>query len=144
VVLRSRAADKCKSGEVNDRIDDGFSAGVVEELVDGSGEVKPAGVDADDPGTTGLELGDERDVVGVILSVDVGLLEDDSNNRGVGGVDAGVRTEILVVPVEVGVDILKDNVRGDGVPDGLVGEKDGLRGEVTRRRGRAGGGGGEG
>ena len=63
--------------------------------------------------------------MGVVLGVDVRFLQDDADDRGVGG-DSGVGAEVLVVPVKVALGSLEDNVGGDGVPDSLVGEEDGV------------------
>ena len=113
---------------VDDGINDGLAVGIVEVLLERSGEVKSAGVDGNDASTTALELGDEGDVVSVVLGVDVRLLKDDTDGGGVLGVDAGIGAELLVVPLEILLVVLEDDRGGDGVPDGLVGKEDRLLG----------------
>ena len=128
VVLRGGSTDEGEAGQVDDGINDGLAVGIVEVLLERAREVESTGVDGNDASAAALELGDERNVVGVVLGVDVRLLEDDTDGGGILGVDAGIGAKLLVVPLEVLLVVLEDDRGSDGVPDGLVGEEDGLLG----------------
>mmetsp|Transcript_2710 Transcript_2710/g.7208 ORF Transcript_2710/g.7208 Transcript_2710/m.7208 type:complete len:221 (-) Transcript_2710:445-1107(-) len=58
----------------------------------------------------------------------MGLLQQDTDSRGGLDINSSVRAELVVVPPHVVPVCFEDNIRCDRVPDGLVGEKDGLCG----------------
>ena len=82
VVLARWPANKGEAGEIDHGVDDGIPGRVVEELLDGPGEIEAARVDAHDTGAARFKLGDQGDVVRVILGVDVGLRRAEANGLG--------------------------------------------------------------
>mmetsp|Transcript_6591 Transcript_6591/g.14018 ORF Transcript_6591/g.14018 Transcript_6591/m.14018 type:complete len:1056 (+) Transcript_6591:730-3897(+) len=128
VILRGRSSNEGESGKVDDGINNDLSVGVLEVVVDGSGVIQTTGVDRNDAGSSGFKLGDQGDVVCVVLGVDVGLLQQDSYRRSGVDVNSGIGAELTVVPPHVLTVGLKDNIGCDWMPDGLVGEEDGLNG----------------
>ena len=128
VVLRSWSSNEGEACEVDYGVNDGLASRVVKVFLKGSREIESTRVDWNDAATTPFDFGDKRDIVSIILGVDVGLLQDDADSGGRLRVDSGVRAKLVVVPVEILLVAFKDNVRGDRVPDGFVGEKDGLLG----------------
>jgi len=62
----------------------------------------------------------------IILGIDMTLLENNSHGWGRLGIDSSFRAVFVVVPLKVLFIRFEDNVGSDRVPDGRVGEEDGL------------------
>ena len=60
----------------------------------------------------------------VVLCVDVTFLQQDTDGGRILGIDPSIRTKFCVVPLHVITRAFEDDVRGDGVPDGLVGQQE--------------------
>mmetsp|Transcript_9499 Transcript_9499/g.20706 ORF Transcript_9499/g.20706 Transcript_9499/m.20706 type:complete len:516 (+) Transcript_9499:2694-4241(+) len=120
VVLRRRPAHERKSGEVDHDVHERL-ARIIEVVVDANREVERASVRGHDESTPRLELHDERDVVSVVLRVDVRLLQDNANDGGLVRINAQRRRVLIAQPGHVLLRGVK-NARRDGVPDALVGD----------------------
>mmetsp|Transcript_12214 Transcript_12214/g.26548 ORF Transcript_12214/g.26548 Transcript_12214/m.26548 type:complete len:487 (+) Transcript_12214:1024-2484(+) len=123
VVLAGWSTNEGESRQVDNGVDDGLAETIIVVFLDRSREVKSARVDGDNPGTPALELGNQRDIVCVVLGVDVALLQNDSDSRCRLGINAGLGAVLGVVPPEVVLIGLKDDIRRHRVPNGLVREK---------------------
>mmetsp|Transcript_25951 Transcript_25951/g.55789 ORF Transcript_25951/g.55789 Transcript_25951/m.55789 type:complete len:492 (-) Transcript_25951:760-2235(-) len=124
VILGGGSTHQGKASKVDHSIDNCLAAGIIEVIREGTREVKSSRVDGDDTGTAALELSNQGDVMSIILGINVTLLKNDSDSRGSLGINAGIRTMFVIVPLEVGFVIFEDNIRGDWMPNGLVGKED--------------------
>mmetsp|Transcript_54202 Transcript_54202/g.128743 ORF Transcript_54202/g.128743 Transcript_54202/m.128743 type:complete len:620 (-) Transcript_54202:301-2160(-) len=124
MVLGGGAADEREAGQVDHRV--GHDGALGEEVTHGAREVKPARVEADHAGAARLELLDERGVVGLVLGVDVRLLEDQPDGGRGRRVDAEQLGVSVVEPVVVLHGVL-EHLGGERVPDADVREEGRLR-----------------